>query len=68
MSKPTREYVVVENAGYERECDTRRFPTYDKAQRFIKRQYYADELNPESPSCLHVEIAVEIDGQRTYEI
>lgn len=63
-----KEYIVVENAGYERETDTRRFKTYEKAQRFIKRQYYADELNPESPSYLHVEIAVEIDGNRSYEI
>lgn len=63
--KPSsREYVVVEQAGYEGEADIRRFDTYAAALRFLDRHYDGRE----EIEALHVEIACEIDGERTYEI
>lgn len=50
------QYVVVENAGYERECDTRTFTDFGKAARFVERQYTAAERDSESDECLHVGI------------
>lgn len=59
----TKTYIVVENAGYERECDVRTFSDYRSARSFIRSYYEPDEV-----SSLHVEIAVERGGERSYEI
>jgi hypothetical protein len=59
----TKEFIVVENAGYEGEQDIRRFKTYREACAFFDKQY--DEEDRER---IHPEIAVEIDGERSYEI
>lgn len=56
-------YIVVENAGYEREHDVRTFPSFRAAAAFIRSQYEPDEVDS-----LHVEIAVERDGERSYEL
>ena len=63
-----RTYIVVELAGYIGENDAGSFKTIGAAQAFIKRRYYADERDPHHANSLHVEIATEIDGERSYEI
>ncbi len=56
-------YTVVENAGYERECDVHTADSHDKAIKWRDRYYEPDELES-----LHVEIACDLpDGSRTYE-
>lgn len=57
-----KEYTVVENAGYERENDRRSFATAEKAYAWLKANYESDEIES-----LHVEVALDIDGSRTYE-
>jgi hypothetical protein len=63
----TKIYVVVENAGYERECTVFQSPKFTKACEWMERHYDFDELDKDGPNSLHVEIAVEIDGVRSYE-
>lgn len=63
-SKKEYEYIVVENAGYEREADVRRFNTYREACDFMDQHYDGRE----EIEALHVEVAAEINGERTYEI
>lgn len=60
----TKKYVVVENAGYERECDVHTANSYSDALKWCDNYYEEDEIET-----LHVEIARELpDGSRTYEI
>lgn len=56
-------YVVVENAGYEGECTVFRSPSLDVASRWMNKSYSQDEIQD-----LHVDIAAEEGGERTYEI
>ncbi len=60
-----RTYIVVENAGYVRECDIRSFTNYGKAARYMERLYSDDERRE-----LHVLIckADENGENRSYEI
>jgi hypothetical protein len=58
-----KKYIVVENAGYEKECDIREFKNYTEAVKWMESYYEKDELES-----LHVEICVERDGERSYEI
>ncbi|HWJ69149.1 MAG TPA: hypothetical protein VNS79_03755 [Sphingobium sp.] len=56
------QYVVVENAGYEGECDVAKFGTRWAAERWMERTYSAREID-----ALHMDICIEEDGQRTYD-
>lgn len=56
------QYVVVENAGYNGECDVGRFGTRWAAEKWMERAYSANEIQT-----LHVDICMEEDGQRTYD-
>ena len=60
-------YIVVENAGYDSECDVRTFNSAAAAWRWMKKHYNHDELDPSHPDCLHVEVCREINGNRTYD-
>lgn len=57
-----QKYIVVENAGYEGETDIREFTSVNAAYRWMKRFYFPDELET-----LHVVIAREVNGARSYE-
>ncbi|MDA4631492.1 hypothetical protein NZA98_10290, partial [Escherichia coli] len=58
-----KRYTVVENAGYERECDVHTAESYGAAIKWRDEYYETDEIES-----LHVEIACELpDGTRTYE-
>lgn len=59
----SKEFIVVENAGYERECDVAHCTTFRAALQRQEELYEPDEIES-----LHVEIAIEIDGVRSYEI
>lgn len=62
-------YTIVENAGYEGECDCRAFDTYAEAIAYRDRVYTAEELDIMSLDCLHVDIPLDrADGTRTYEL
>lgn len=54
-------YIVVENAGYKRERDISEFVSYRQAVRYISANYSNDEVES-----LHVDIATEIHGVRTF--
>ena len=54
-------YVVVENAGYERECDVRTFDNFGKASAFVERQYTTGERENEGDESLHVGIRADYD-------
>ena len=60
-----KKYTVVENAGYERECDVHIADSYGAAIKWRDEYYVEDEIER-----LHVEIACDMmpDGSRTYEI
>jgi hypothetical protein len=58
-----KQYTVVENAGYERECDVHTADRYGNAIKWRDSYYEGDEIER-----LHVEIACDLpDGNRTYE-
>lgn len=58
-----KSYTVVENAGYERECDVHTADSHDKAVKWRDRYYQSGEIES-----LHVEIACNLpNGERTYE-
>lgn len=58
-----KKYVVIENAGYERECDVHSATSHEAAIAWRDQYYEDDEIGQ-----LHVEIARELpDGSRTYE-
>jgi len=61
------QYVVVENAGYQGECDVAKFGTRWAAEKWMERAYSASELDPSHPNSLHVDICMEEDGQRTFD-
>jgi hypothetical protein len=56
------EYVVVENAGYEGECDVARFGTRWAADKYIERTYSANEI-----AILHVDVCMTQHDMRTYD-
>lgn len=64
----TRVYIVVEKAGYVGENDVYRNESFSKCHEWMKKTYDADELDEFGPNSLHVAIACERDGERTYEI
>ncbi|KUR80798.1 hypothetical protein AQZ49_01855 [Novosphingobium sp. FSW06-99] len=55
-------YIVVENAGYEGECDVAKFGTRWAAEQWLDRAYSPHEI-----ATLHIDICMEEDGQRTYD-
>jgi hypothetical protein len=56
-------YTVVENAGYEGECDICTFPTLSHAISWVRNQYEEDEREE-----LHVQVRKDFpDGEGTYE-
>jgi hypothetical protein len=58
------EYIVVENAGYDREHDVRRFMVYRSAVNWMHQTYSFNEIDQ-----LHVAICRETaNGERSYEI
>lgn len=59
----TKLYTVVENAGYEGEQDIKSFHVAHDAYAFIKRHYQDDEAET-----LHVMVALDLNGERTYEL
>lgn len=58
----TIKYVVVENAGYEGECDVAKLGTRWAAEKWVERAYSAREIQ-----MLHVDICMEEFGERTYD-
>jgi hypothetical protein len=56
-----KQYIVVENAGYERECDVFKSTSFHAARAWMREHYEQDEIED-----LHVDIATEIDGEREY--
>jgi hypothetical protein len=62
-SRMSREYIVVENAGYEGERDVKRKPSFTEASKWMRNSYDLDEIDS-----LHVAICVEVNGERTYEL
>jgi hypothetical protein len=56
-------YTVVENAGYEGECDGPHFTTFAAAAQWVNRKYSGAEM-----VALHVAIACDSDKGRTYEV
>jgi hypothetical protein len=57
-----KEYVVVHESGYVGEYDVAKFSSFDLAYQFMKSEYteeYIDEF--------HVNITIDIDGERSYE-
>lgn len=56
-------YTVVENAGYEGECDGPHFPTFAAAARWVNRKYSGAEM-----VALHVAIARDDANGRSYEV
>ncbi len=56
------QFVVVENAGYDGECDVAKFGTRWAAEQWINRKYSAHEVD-----VLHIDICMEADGRRTYD-
>lgn len=65
----TDRYTVVENAGYERECDIRSFASYQDAIAFIKRNYTDEERDMADDACLHPAVRLDkANGEQTYEI
>lgn len=63
MAKQKKQYTVVENAGYERECDVRSFDSFSDAIKWRDEYYVDDEVES-----LHVQIAADLpDGSRAYE-
>jgi hypothetical protein len=64
VRKMTGCYTVVENAGYEGECDVRTWLSFEGAVKWRDRHYTADEIET-----MHVAIARDISPtERTYEI
>lgn len=56
-------YTVVENAGYEGECEAKvGFRKSEEAWKWAERHYDADELES-----LHVEVRRDCGDERTYE-
>ena len=55
-------YVIVENAGYEHERDIAKFISYRQAVRYVRANYASDEEQE-----LHLAIAKEVNGAKTYE-
>lgn len=56
-------FTVVENAGYEGECDMRTaFSTSEGAWKWARRHYRAGEIE-----ALHVAVARDTSDGRTYE-
>ena len=56
-----KQYIVVENAGYEGECDRRAFDHWHEAWKYMCRVYTQKEIED-----LHVDICTETDGEREY--
>lgn len=56
------QYVVVENAGYEGECDVAKFGTRWAAEKWMERAYSHAEIE-----VMHVDICMMENGQRTYD-
>lgn len=63
----TPRYIVVEKAGYNGERDVAAFTSRTKAETWIDQKYSAVELDLTHDECLHVDIACELDGERTYD-
>jgi hypothetical protein len=57
-----REYVIVENAGYEGETDITGFRTYREALRYLHDNYDPDEIESLSVSIRRDDP----DGEREY--
>lgn len=65
---PVRKYIVVENSGMVGECDIGGFfDTAQEAWDYIKAHYDDDERDRFHKNCLFPEVALEIDGERTYD-
>jgi hypothetical protein len=58
-----RQYIVVENAGYQGERDVKHKASFIEASKWMRSNYDSMELLD-----LHVAICVEIDGRRSYEL
>ena len=56
-------WVLVENAGYDNERDVETFEHWHEAA-IYRDKYYSEEEKKSA----HVEICVEIDGDRSYDI
>jgi len=56
-------YVVVQNAGFEGEKDVFEAKTFDEASAWMNKNYSSPEISE-----LHVAIAKDIAGQRSYEL
>jgi hypothetical protein len=56
-------YTVVENAGYEGECDGPHFTTFAAAAQWVNRKYSGAEM-----VALHVAIARDDANGRSYEV
>jgi hypothetical protein len=56
-------YVVVENAGYEGEKDVFEAKTFDEASAWMTKTYSAESIDR-----LHIAVARDIAGQRSYEL
>ena len=55
-------FTLVEHAGYEKEQDVRQFPTLSAALRHMHSYYAADELDAESPNCMHIGVRADYDN------
>ena len=63
-------YVVVERSGYVGETDVTSFDDDREARKWIAGHYDADELDPDSPECLHVALRTDWtddDGEERQE-
>jgi hypothetical protein len=57
-----KEYVVVLMAGYEGERDLETFSNFDYACGYMREEFSEEEIEE-----LHIAIALDIDGERTYD-
>lgn len=63
MKRKPYSYTVVEMAGYQGEKNLANFDTYERAARWLNRNYSSEEA-----SQLHIAIAKDSDRGRTYDI
>jgi hypothetical protein len=57
-----KEYVVVYESGYVEERDVEKFSSFADAYNFISNEYSEEDIEE-----FHINIALDIDGERTYE-